>query len=118
MQSLTLETATSIRTELHAAEDSTDLLLAQFGRLTTALSMARVEAGLPARMGQQTMTLLTQAMVGVVAAREQILQAHKACARQGKVMLPELGWGDEGDCPPVTPPSGSMAEVVQLHAVG
>lgn len=68
--------------------------------LTAALPRARVEAKLPALVGQHSLDTLTDAVQSLVAARRQTVATHKHLDKVRELMgLPMISFGPEGPKP-------------------
>lgn len=71
--------------------------------LTAALPRARVEAKLPAMVGQHSLDTLTEAVQSLVTARRQTIATHKHLDKVRELMgLPVISFGEETPKPPET----------------
>lgn len=91
--------AREIRADVRSSEDGFDLALANSARLVARLLDARLEAGIPARIGRSALNRALEAVSYGAKARETLLDMHEELAQ---LNLRELATGDVGDCPELT----------------
>ena len=85
---------------LHKLEMLIDEAVCCGAELTAALPRARVEAKLPAMVGQHSLDTLTEAVQSLVAARRQTIATHKHLDKVRELMgLPVISFGEEGPKP-------------------
>jgi len=92
--------AGQVGTLLHKLEMLIDEAVSCGAELTAALPRARVEAKLPALVGQHSLDTLTEAVQSLVAARRQTVATHKHLDKVRELMgLPVISFGEEGPKP-------------------
>jgi hypothetical protein len=85
---------------LHKLEMLIDEAVTCGAELTAALPRARVEARLPALVGQHSLDTLTEAVQSLVAARRQTVATHEHLDKVRELMgLPVISFGEEGPKP-------------------
>ena len=85
---------------LYKLETLIDEAVSCGAELTAALPRARVEAKLPALVGQHSLDTLTEAVQSLVAARRQTVATHKHLDKVRELMgLPVISFGEEGPKP-------------------
>lgn len=85
---------------LHKLEMLIDEAVSCGAELTAALPRARVEARLPAVVGQHSLDALTEAVQSLVAARRQTIATHKHLDKVREIMgVPVISFGEEGPKP-------------------
>ena len=94
-----LAAARAIKGDLLPAETSIDVALGHLGQLISTTCRARIDAGLPAHLGQEALTHLTMATAMMGEIRGRVLSAHSCFADDGRTFLPVTSFGDLGDCP-------------------
>ena len=93
--------AGQVGTLLHRLEMLIDEAVSCGAELTAALPRARVEAKLPALVGQHSLDTLTEAVQSLVAARRQTIATHKHLDKVREIMgLAVISFGEEGPKPP------------------
>jgi hypothetical protein len=98
MLNKTIAAARAIKGDLIPTEASIDMALGHLGQLISTACKARLDAGLPAHVGQEAMDHLTAATAMMGKLRSRVIQAHVCLAQDGRTMMP-TGLGDLGDCP-------------------
>lgn len=94
------EIAGQVGSLLHKLEMLIDEAVSCGAELTAALPRARVEAKLPALVGQHSLDTLTDAVQSLVAARRQTVATHKHLDKVRELMgLPVISFGEEGPKP-------------------
>ena len=92
--------AGQVGTLLHKLEMLIDEAVSCGAELTAALPRARVEAKLPALVGQHSLDTLTDAVQSLVAARRQTIATHKHLDKVRELMgLPVISFGEESPKP-------------------
>jgi hypothetical protein len=92
--------AGQVGTLLYKLEMLIDEAVSCGAELTAALPRARVEAKLPALVGQHSLDTLTEAVQSLVAARRQTIATHKHLDKVRELMgLPVISFGEEGPKP-------------------
>jgi hypothetical protein len=109
--------ARAIKGELIPVEASIDVALGQLGMLISTACRARLDAGLPAHIGQEALSDLTAATAMMAELRARVIAAHRSLARDGRSILP-VGLGDMSDCPAQGTAGGSEQMGATLRAVG
>ena len=94
-----LTAARAIKADLLPAETSIDVALGHLGQLISTACKARVDAGLPAHLGQEALSHLTAATAMMGEIRGRVIAAHYCFADDGRTILPATSFGDQGDCP-------------------
>ena len=85
---------------LHKLEMLIDEAVSCGAELTAALPRARVEAKLPALVGQHSLDTLTEAVQSLVSARRQTVATHKHLDKVRELMgLDVISFGEEGPKP-------------------
>lgn len=88
--------AGEVGTLLHKLEMLIDEAVSCGAELTAALPRARVQAKLPALVGQHSLDTLTDAVQSLVAARRQTVATHKHLDKVREFMgLPVISFGEE-----------------------
>jgi hypothetical protein len=88
--------AREIRDDVRSSEDSFDAALANSARLVARLLDARLETGIPPRIGRSALNRALEAVSYGAKARETLLQMHDELSQ---LNLKELATGDLSDCP-------------------
>ena len=91
--------AREIRNDVRSSEDSFDVALANSARLVAKLLDARLETGVPARIGRSALNRALEAVSYGARARETLLDMHEELAQ---LNLRELAAGDVLECPDLT----------------
>lgn len=99
MSNTKLIAARAIKGELIPTEASIDAALGQLGQLISTACRARLDAGLPAHLGQEAMGHLTAATAMMGEIRGRVLSAHQCLAVDGRKILPAVALGDSTECP-------------------
>jgi hypothetical protein len=88
--------AREIRDDVRSSEDSFDVALANSARLVARLLDARLETGIPPRIGRSALNRALEAISYGARARETVLDMHEELAQ---LNLRELAAGDVLECP-------------------
>ena len=95
------EAASAVAAELLPAEQDVDSAIVRNAKLAIAVVEGRRKCKLPLSSGQEGLTLIANATVRLVEARELLAQAHAAFrSTQDEIGLRAFSYGDLGACPP------------------
>ena len=103
-------TAMRISRQIHALEDSIDLLLAQAGTLTSEMTHYRVETNLDANIGQRAITRVVELQGKLAEARMKAVGAHSDLKKiiETTADFP-FDCPEGGEAPPLTEVRASLA---------
>jgi hypothetical protein len=95
MPRLRQEVAQKVADRLFAVESAIDIALTRAAELNAAMPMARVEARLPAMIGQLAFDHAAEAFTALVAARRRIVETHESLDQaRTQIGLREVATGD------------------------
>jgi hypothetical protein len=95
------EVAQNVADRLFAVEDAVDIALTRAAELTAAMPAARIEARLPALVGQAALDRAADAFAALVEARRRIVETHESLDQaRMQIGLREV---DTGDIAPKVP---------------
>lgn len=119
MPKLRQAVAQKVADRLFAVEGAIDVALMRAAELTAAMPQARMEARLPAMVGQEALDKAAQAFVALVEARRCIIETHKSLDQtREEIGLREVDAGDTvPKVPGVSPLSAQRATPTPLRAV-
>ena len=111
--------AQEVADRLFAVETAIDEALTRAAELTAALPQARIEARLPAMVGQDALDRATEAVVALVEARRRIIETHKSLDyTREQIGLREVDAGDSvPKVPGLFPTSAERTAITPLRAV-
>ena len=111
-----LAAARAIKGDLIPAETSIDVALGHLAQLIATTCKARIDAGLPAHLGQDALSHLTTATAMMGEIRGRVISAHGCFVNDGRTFLPITAVGDQG-CP-AQGNSERLAPATPLRVVG
>jgi hypothetical protein len=105
------EVAEGVAKALYETERAIDGALSTAAGFVGVMPLARQDARLAARVGQDALDHAVQAMAALNEARRQIVAAHEALAVvQGQIGLAEVNFGGLIDKPPYPPKEARLKE--------
>jgi hypothetical protein len=112
--------AQQVADRLFALESAIDLALTRAAELTAAMPQARLEARLPAMVGQEALDKATDTFVALVQARRHIIETHKSLdLTRAEIGLREVDAGDSYPKPQPQTTTGfsDYADIPRIRAV-
>ena len=101
------QAAAAVASELLPAEQDVDSAILRNAKLAIAVVEGRRRCKLPLCAGQEGLSLVANATVRLVEARELLAQAHAAFrATQDEIGLKAFSYGDLSECPPSSAEAG------------
>lgn len=102
MRQKRLSAARKVAVSLFEAEREIDSAVASTAGLLKRAVEARVEANLPAVMGQDALDALGEAVTSLLRSRRQVVAAHQGFeVAKDQMGLKTLAWGDQFPKPPI-----------------